>query len=1048
MIMSETLKKSLLNSFPDGKIYEDELMKKPLLYPIVRKEAGSRGNISVLLNSNGFHWITLERNMDYIGDFISEGSITEIVNSIYDTQSLLGNAVLSEDKQEELFQYSRILFKKVINRQGKFSLQEKRVLLLEAIYLVQNRDDVDAEQGIEEEDSSLWNYLFRELSGHTIKNGTSEHTYCYNFFCNLITSTLDKTNHLRILPQKGKNKYQQYYDTLLVHAQAPKAAMFNFFRLLFDFYVNGLECQYIAADPAFKQLRNGVKSKWNENIETEVNVRSDPMGACIRTMFDFCPNFSAFYCEYLIQKIDALTSGTMSELNTLSYIDCLLVEWYRNQSREEKNTVWKIRREHYNDKVATEQNQILPFYEWNVQKGVYICIPKIRFGEEICKKIREHQGLPFVKLFCDEQLIHQENLKFFDSQGVYTSRGYQYYFGDSLPSNFHFRIMIGLSGQPNCIYDSQNNRKEFLFRNVLLFDETGHELQTIQTSRHDRVIAFIPGDSIVSFEPEYEEVWENPVGGAKCYQFDINGIHAFTVDGQDIYADETARTHFRTQIFPAKIDNARILSDNKYFDIYAKLQNITFLLPDQSYPEQYQLILDGNMSPLSLYYKEGTACLPVTNKPGLHEIKIIEVGSGNTISTVRYALLPGFQFDFEKSIYFDTQKDVKATVSLETGYQNSYTVHVNPGIFRIQLDQFPYGDFLDVDVPVISGTWDGKNLFECDQRNPIWHKDISRESHIHISCPKGWIATLWLGNTPIHHTAKDITAFDIGNQLQIHKFVLPTERLVLRMEHPGKASVFCEICSIAFQPVFMESPIFIKNNMLYWNIVDCYIGNVKGQFHLILDTAEKEYAYTLAYENEIIERNLNLPDGEYAYQIELVEQVPFLGEKCTEIHSGTLLVGDPNAFRFANSMLYLRTASYWIGGIGENEKFGIATLKPESTRICNITYLGMKNTLTGDGTFPCYCGTLQFWNQKSETWWNFNSDIRKEERYQRINPVHFWIISDHVMEMQPADEDTLDIELIHDYGIIRNVQYHLIPKSREKQIKTPDSFDYEKRKVK
>ena len=114
MIMSETLKKSLLNSFPDGKIYEDELMKKPLLYPIVRKEAGSRGNISVLLNSNGFHWITLERNMDYIGDFISEGSITEIVNSIYDTQSLLGNAVLSEDKQEELFQYSRILFKKVI----------------------------------------------------------------------------------------------------------------------------------------------------------------------------------------------------------------------------------------------------------------------------------------------------------------------------------------------------------------------------------------------------------------------------------------------------------------------------------------------------------------------------------------------------------------------------------------------------------------------------------------------------------------------------------------------------------------------------------------------------------------------------------------------------------------------------------------------------------------------------------------------------------------------------------------------------------------------
>ena len=53
MIMSETLKKSLLNSFPDGKIYEDELMKKPLLYPLVRKEAGSGDNVPMSLKSNG-----------------------------------------------------------------------------------------------------------------------------------------------------------------------------------------------------------------------------------------------------------------------------------------------------------------------------------------------------------------------------------------------------------------------------------------------------------------------------------------------------------------------------------------------------------------------------------------------------------------------------------------------------------------------------------------------------------------------------------------------------------------------------------------------------------------------------------------------------------------------------------------------------------------------------------------------------------------------------------------------------------------------------------
>lgn len=53
MIMSETLKKHLLNSFPDGRIYEDGLMKKTLLYPLVRKESGSGDNIPMLLKSKG-----------------------------------------------------------------------------------------------------------------------------------------------------------------------------------------------------------------------------------------------------------------------------------------------------------------------------------------------------------------------------------------------------------------------------------------------------------------------------------------------------------------------------------------------------------------------------------------------------------------------------------------------------------------------------------------------------------------------------------------------------------------------------------------------------------------------------------------------------------------------------------------------------------------------------------------------------------------------------------------------------------------------------------
>ena len=1050
MSMSETLRNNLLKCFPDGKIYEDKITEAKH-YSLFRaickeKEASEFDTIADFINNNGFLFITIERCMDHEGIYLSKGIITDIVDSIYDTQRLLGSVKLSDEKQEELFQYSRNLFIKVINRQGQLSLQEKKILLLEAIYMVQKRDMADDEQDGEEENSSLWSYLFRELSGNIMKSGTAEYTYCYNFFCSLIRDILDRTNHLRILPQKGKNKYQQYYDTLLVHAQAPKTAMFRFFRILFDFYVDGLECQYISKDPAFKQLRDGIKSKWNENFEAEVDVRSEPMGACIRTMFDFCPNFSVSYCEHLIQKMDALTSGTMELLTSSSYIDCLLMEWYQSQSRDKKNAAWIIRNEHHNDRIATEEKQIVPYYEWNSQKGVCICIPKIRFGQEICEKIQKNQGLPFVRIFCDEYVIHEENLKFFVSQGVYTSRGYQFDFGNFLTRNFQFRIMIGIGDQPNCIYDSQKNGKELLFRNMLLFDESGHEMQTIQDFRHNQITVFVPGNSVVSFEPESEEIREESVGFLKCYQFDIDNIHAFSIDGQDVYADETARNHFRVQISSVKMDNARILSDNKYFDIYSELQNITFLLPDQAYPEQYQLISDGKMSPLSLYCKDGAACPPITNEPGLHEIRIVEVGPGTTVSSVRYAVLPGFRCDFEENVYFDVPKEVKITVSWGTDYQKHYDIHVNAGIISIQLAPFPYGDFLEVDIPVIHGTFRGENLFEYDQRNPIWHENISRGSHIHITYPKGWVPSLWLGNNIIHHVSRDVTTFDIGNQLESYRTIFPKEELILRLDHHEKSSVFYKICSIAFLPLIQKEPVLFENNSLYWNIEDCYIGDKNAQFHLILNAGEEEYTYALTCKNEIVEKNSNLPDGEYLYRIEVIEKIPFLGEKCTEIYSGNFIIGDPNAFRFANSALYLKTASYWIDGIGENEKFGLVTLKPESTRICNMNYLGMKNTPTGDGPFPCYCGTLQFWNQRAEDWWNFNFSHEKENQYQRINPIRFWLVSDHIIEIKPADRDTLDIEL--DYQSIRKVPYDLLPEKRKKQVTTPDSFDYEIRKEK
>lgn len=269
MEMSNALQKNLMQLFPNKIIYSAELCKNISVHMALHREAKRAGVSSrQLTESNGFVWKDIERAMDFSGEKVDEGlEVVPVINQIYTTQTFLGNAILTEEQRIAVYSYAKSAFDKRFVEGKGLSITEEKAIILETIFALQGRSADD-----DESQSKIWVFVFKHFCGYTLGQGTTEYQHYYRFFCKAIDKVMRLTNHFLVPTEKNGIRYQGYYDTLLIHALEPADAANRFFSILFDFYVNTLDCQYIPGDPAFKPLVKAIKAKWNDNFDSEVDV--------------------------------------------------------------------------------------------------------------------------------------------------------------------------------------------------------------------------------------------------------------------------------------------------------------------------------------------------------------------------------------------------------------------------------------------------------------------------------------------------------------------------------------------------------------------------------------------------------------------------------------------------------------------------------------------------------------------------------------------------------------------------------------------------------
>lgn len=861
MEMSNALQKNLMQLFPNKIIYSAELCKNISVHMALHREAKRAGVSSrQLTESNSFVWKDIERAMDFSGEKVDESlEVVPVINQIYTTQAFLGNAILTEEQRIAVYSYAKSAFDKRFVEGKGLSITEEKAIILETIFALQGRSADD-----DESQSKIWVFVFKHFCGYTLGQGTTEYQHYYRFFCKAIDKVMRLTNHFLVPTEKNGIRYQGYYDTLLIHALEPADAANRFFSILFDFYVNTLDCQYIPGDPAFKPLVKAIKAKWNDNFDSEVDVRSAVVSASFKTLLELCQGYACVFCEDIIHKMDVITSGygIDEQLDTKHFrLDLLIYRWFQQQSRGQRKQAQDSRKNHRNDRVAIHRSDIHASYEL-IDGIAYIVLPKIRFEESDCQLIA-NGNRPQVVISLDGKEIYTEPMKIFGNQ-VFTSREYRFLLNQVQSANLHFSVKVIIGDNNHVIYDSHKT----LYRDYLILSRNmGHEIRNIQKTADGAAYLFTPLESDVDFDEDSGDIYTVECDFAQKFALDVNALHCLTVNGIELYADSSTKSRVRVKVRPERISSAFALSENAMYTVHSRIEAVDVELPEEEKIEKYQIQLDGKTFPLAAYLQEKDFYLPIIGESGSHSIRIFDLASGKNACVYDYFVIPEFTYSLNYPIFFDEGKTVTVqTFDAHYGHRE-FTIYSEPGNNTIQIPGFTAMATLQLSLPVVHATLlqsdQHRNLFTLESKD-LWVDDLKADSFISIDCPKGWVAKFFMGNDELV-CSKSNHLYEIGNFLQMHKGTDSNANLFVRLERGMNKPVFYNLLTVHFKPSFNRCPLIYENGALYWEIEDNFIGNKGQDFHVYLYDVEKEpYNYFVYGKDEQLEKNLSLADGAYS----------------------------------------------------------------------------------------------------------------------------------------------------------------------------------------
>ncbi len=1004
--------------FPDGVIYNEEYLKKlgiPLTREIHRIFRAAGQTRLQWLAAHGYTW----KETGYIEPDMLVRDIElpnppqdafALADWVFKKYPLAGEYVLTDGEADLLYQSARQTVRKVLNNDTRISVRENAVLVLETIDLLKCWSNDLAEDG--EESVSFWDYIFMQY-GFQAGRSDAARDRLYAHFRKAVRDTLGRYKRFFAPAEKT----QRYYTTLLLHALAPRRSIEGLFNILFDFYVENLDFQYVPEDTSYKQFTKGMRARWNSGVavQDDLRLRSDAVFSGLQALFNQRPGYMAVLCDSLVEKMDALLRGEEHRLDPIrNGWDLLLVQWYRKKSSAERSRVQGERREKKAEFVATTAERI--FVRYALEDGlVGLRVPCIRLQEVGGRR-------PLFRVLQNEAVIWQGELQVTGNDLCLTTKSRflslrETGFDFSVPPRLQVEILY--MGKP--LYSSDWK----LERDYLLFDTSGSD----RTVKAGRAYLFTGDGADVEFSQE-EGVLQLPHPG-QLYRLDLGEASSVAVDGREIFVGPDASTQFRRHTIPGPVKNLRGLDGSGTLDIFPGAFTLSLVLPREENPLLYQLSLDGGRHHLKeLQGDDGALTIPCAPKDSaVHSVRLVDIRSGLVRYEYRYAVLPNCACRLDKTLYRSGVDEAGAGFSW-AGREVELTLPIPEGENTVSFD-LPELDFtLELDVPALHCTLLGKNAFQAPEA--LWHKDIPAEEFTAVRPPEGWSCRLMLGTWEI--PAPDGVHCELGNELRAGRDLRETEPLGLVLSK-GAERVRIKLTNIVFVPRFLQPPLELEEDRLLWRGEGTFLGTAGGRFTLELDLPGGTRAFqTAAGEDKALEEPFSCPDGRYAYRVIQKSGSVFAPGSAVVLYRGDLLVGEADSFRFQNQEIYVQNALCW--------DFGQEALKQVKMRdgcgiLCGLTYVGTGAPPWEKVPMPHYTAALHFEDARGRRH-SFNGNPNSKG-YELVNPVHVWLVNDRLLILQCHDADGGGVDIDTRYNTIIN---RSLDRAAQRFLDTPDYFEY------
>lgn len=1008
-------------AFPRGVIYNEEYRKKLGGVTIeIRRLGRAAGQSSVQwLAAHGFVW----KETGYVeSDMLPrEAQVpAEPVNAfaladgVFKTYPLAGEYVLTDGESQLLYQSASQTVQKVLRGDARITLRENVVLVLETIELLKCWSTDLPEEG--EGSVSFWDYIFLQY-GFQAGRSDAARDRLYRHFCGAVRNTLGYYKRFF----SPAEKTQQYYTTLLLHALAPQRSIEGLFNILFDFYVENLDFQYVPEDTSYKQFTKGMRARWNSGVvvQDDLQLRSDAVFSGLQTLFNERPGYMAVLCDGLVAKMDALLRGEESKLNPgRNGWDRLLVQWYQKKSSAERIRVQGERREKKTEYVATTAGRIFVRY-FMENELVGLLVPCIRLQE-----VGERR--PLLQVLQNGSIIHQEELKVTGNDLCLTTKSRFLPLRDTA---FNFSAPLHLRAEITYLDKSIYDSGQKLERDFLLFDPSGND-RAVKTGR---AFLFAVDASDVAFTQEEVLQLRHP---GQLYRLELRADSSVAVDGREVFAGSEASAQFRRYIAPGPVRNLRGIDGGEELDLFQGPFTLSLALPQGENPLLYRLSLDGESRGLKDFQGEdGALSIPSARSAGrVHSVRLVDIRTGLVRYKYRYAILPSCACRPDKTLYRSGVDEAELLLTWE-GQETRLTLPVSQGESTVSFS-LPEPDFtLEADVPALHCTLLGKNAFQAPEA--LWHRDIPAGEFVQIRAPEGWSCRLMLGAREI--PAPDGLHYELGNELRSGRVFRETEPLGLLLSKGTERAQF-KLTDIVFVPRFLQPPLETEGEALLWRGTGTFLGDSGGRFTLELDLPDGMRTFqTSAGEDKTLEKSFSCPDGRYAYRVLQKSGSVFASGPAKTLYRGDLLVGEADALRFHDRELHVRNALCWDF---DREALKSVEMREGCGVLCGLTYAGVGCPPWEEVPMPHYTATLYFEDARGQRH-PFNGNPNSKG-FELVNPVHVWLVNDRLLILQCHDEDGSGVYIDTRYNTIVNRSLDgTVPRKVQLRIlDTPDYFEY------